>query len=120
MGLAHFPPYLVLFIVAALTLAVGAFISNTACAATLIQIAIPLALVLQIDPTLLVVIIAIASSVDFALVVGTPPTMMAFSIGLFRVKEIVRRGLLLDLIGLLILSFGMIWIWQWLGVVQFP
>ena len=119
-GLAQQPPFLVIFLVAALTLVIGAFISNTACAAMLIPIAIPLAQVLQIDPRLLVAVIAIASSVDFALVVGTPPTMMAYSTGLFRVKEIVRRGLLLDLIGLLILSFGVIWIWRLLGVISLP
>lgn len=119
-GLSQQPAFLVIFLVAALTLVIGAFISNTACAAMLIPIAIPLAQVLQIDPRLLVAVIAIASSVDFALVVGTPPTMMAYSTGLFRVPEIVRRGLLLDLIGLLILSFGVIWIWRLLGVVSLP
>jgi di/tricarboxylate transporter len=66
-----------------------------------------------------VAIIAIASSIDFALVVGTPPTMMACSTGLFKTKEIFKRGIVLDLIGLLILCFGVIWVWQFLGVVAF-
>jgi sodium-dependent dicarboxylate transporter 2/3/5 len=66
-----------------------------------------------------VAVIAIASSIDFALVVGTPPTMMAYSTGYFKVKDIFKRGVVLDLIGVLILSFGVIWIWQWLGVLDF-
>jgi len=74
---------------------------------------------LQIDPRLLVIIIAISSSIDFALVVGTPPTMMAYATGLFQVREIFKRGLILDLVGLLLLSFGVIWIWRLLGAVTF-
>jgi len=118
-GLANQPPLLVIFFVAALTLFIGAFISNTACAAMLIPLAIPLAQIIHLDPRLLVAVIAIASSIDFALVVGTPPTMLAYSTGYFSVKDIFKRGVLLDLISVLILSFGVIWIWRWLGVVDF-
>ena len=71
------------------------------------------------DPRLLVVIIAIASSIDFALVVGTPPTMMAYATGYFQVQDIFKRGVALDIIGMLLLSFGIIWIWRLLGMVTF-
>jgi sodium-dependent dicarboxylate transporter 2/3/5 len=116
-GLTTFSPLLVILLVAGLTLLAGAFISNTACAAMLIPLAIPLARILHIDPRLLVAVVAIASSIDFALVIGTPPTMMAYATGFFTTKEIFKRGIVLDLIGLLLLSLGVIWIWQWLGVV---
>jgi sodium-dependent dicarboxylate transporter 2/3/5 len=115
----NLPPLLVVFFVAGLTLLIGAVISNTACAAMLIPLAIPLAQILHLDPRLLVAVVAIASSIDFALVVGTPPTMMAYSTGLFEAKEIFKRGIVLDIIGILVLSFGVIWIWRWLGVISF-
>ncbi len=118
-GLVTLPPLLVVFFVGGLTLLIGAFISNTACAAMLIPLAIPLAQILHMDPRLLVAVVAIASSIDFALVVGTPPTMMAYSTGLFETKEIFKRGIVLDVIGILVLSFGVIWIWRWLGVITF-
>lgn len=116
-GLSHLPQFLVIFLVAGLTLLIGAFISNTACAAMMIPLAIPLAQLLRIDPRLMVAVIAIGSSVDFALVIGTPPTMLAYSTGLFETSEIFKRGIVLDLIGVLLLSFGMVWIWNLLGVV---
>jgi sodium-dependent dicarboxylate transporter 2/3/5 len=116
-GLSHLPAPLVIFLVAAFTLVTGAFISNTACAAMLIPLAIPLAQILGLDPRLLVAVVAIASSIDFALVIGTPPTMLAYSTGLFQTKEIFRRGIVLDIIGVLILSFVVIWIWRLLGAV---
>jgi sodium-dependent dicarboxylate transporter 2/3/5 len=116
-GLSALPNILVIALVAGLTLLIGAFISNTACAAMLVPLAIPLAQILQIDPRLMVAVVAIASSIDFALVIGTPPTMLAYSTGYFETREIFRRGIILDVIGALLLSFGVIWIWDLLGVV---
>lgn len=84
----------------------------------LIPLAIPLAQLLGLDPRLLVAMVAIASSIDFALVVGTPPTMFAYATGAFRTTEVFKRGILLDLLGVLLLSFGIIWIWWLLGTVR--
>ena len=42
---------------------------------------------------------------------------LAYSTGLFETKEIFRRGILLDFLGVVILSFVVIWIWKLLGVV---
>lgn len=117
-GLSALPALVVIFLVASLTLLIGAFISNTACAAMLIPLAIPLAQLLGLDPRLLVVVVAIASSIDFALVVGTPPTMMAYATGFFRTSEIFRRGIVVDLLGVLLLSFVVVWIWWLLGFVR--
>ncbi|MBN1265275.1 MAG: DASS family sodium-coupled anion symporter [Anaerolineales bacterium] len=116
-GLAALPQLLVIFLVAGMTLLIGAFISNTACAAMLIPLAIPLAQLLHIDPRLMVVVVAIASSIDFALIIGTPPTMLAYSTGLFDTSEIFRRGIVLDLVGVLLLTTVMVWIWNILGVI---
>jgi sodium-dependent dicarboxylate transporter 2/3/5 len=118
-GMNALPTYLVIVLIAGVTVLIGAFISNTACAAMLIPIAIPLAQMLNLDPRLIVTIIAISCSVDFALVTGTPPTMIVYSTGMFTVGEIFRRGLVVDLIGALLLSFGVVWIWSWLGIVNF-
>ncbi len=117
-GLNTLPTLLVIFLVASLTLLIGAFISNTACAAMLIPLAIPLAQLLGLDPRLLVAVVAIGSSIDFALVVGTPPTMMAYATGYFRTSEIFRRGIVVDLLGVLLLSFAAVWIWWLLGFVS--
>ena len=67
--------------------------------------------------TLMVLVVAIASSVDFALVIGTPPTMLAYSTRLYTPAQIFRVGIVLDLVGILLLSFVMVWIWSLLGVI---
>ena len=103
-GLANLPAIFVVLLISGLTLLIGGIYLQYSLCAMLIPMAIPLAQILQIDPRLLVGVIAIASSMDFALVVGTPPTMMAYSTGFFGTKEIFRRGIFLDVLSILVLT----------------
>ena len=85
--------------------------------ATLIPLAIPLAGIIGVDPVLLVIVVAIASSVDFARVIGTPPTMLAYSTELFTVPEILRKGAALDAVGIALLIALVLPIWHLVGLV---
>lgn len=115
--LSSLPTALAVAAVATLALALTTVASNTASAAILIPLTIPLAAVLGIEPTILVVVVAIASSIDFALVIGTPPTMIAYSTGLYTAGQILRIGVVLDLVGLGLLVTAVVAIWQLLGIV---
>ena len=115
-ALSVLPTWLGVAMVGVVALALTAAASNTASAAMLIPLAIPLAGVLGVDPVLLVLIVAIASSIDFALVIGTPPTMIAYSTGLFTTKGIFRVGIVLDLIGIVLLVTAVAWFWSVLGL----
>jgi sodium-dependent dicarboxylate transporter 2/3/5 len=116
-GLGGVPAAVGVGIVAAVTLALTTVASNTATAAMMVPLAIPLAGILGVRPTLLVLVVAIASSIDFALVIGTPPTMIAYSTGLFSTREIFRTGIVLDLAGLGILVTVVVAIWRLLGLL---
>lgn len=102
--LHNFPPILLLFCLGLLALILTAIASNTASAAILIPIVMPLGLVLGFNPAVLAIYVAIISSVDFAIIIGTPPTMMAYSTNYFEVKEIFTIGVVVDFIGLLIVT----------------
>lgn len=115
--LGALPPWVGLAAVAALTLGLTAVASNTVTAAMLIPLALPLASVLGGDPTQFVIVIAIASAIDFALVVGTPPTMIAYATELFTAREIFRVGCVLDVIGITLLLTAVAWLWQLFGLV---
>jgi solute carrier family 13 (sodium-dependent dicarboxylate transporter), member 2/3/5 len=116
-GLAAIPAPLAILLVASVTLGLTMVASNTAAAAMLVPLAIPLAGITGVDPVLMVLVVAIASSVDFALVIGTPPTMLAYSTRLYTPAQIFRVGIALDLVGILLLSFVMVWVWSLLGVL---
>ena len=91
-GLVDLPTPVAIASVAAAALAFTTVASNTAAAATLIPLAIPLAGLIGIDPVVLVLVVALASSIDFALVIGTPPTTLAHDTGLFTSGEIMAKG----------------------------
>lgn len=111
------PEVLALTAVAIFALALTTVASNTAAAATLIPLAVPLAGLIGVDPVLLVMVVAIASSIDFALVIGTPPTMLAYSTNLFSVGEILRKGAALDAIGIALLIAVVVPLWRLMGVI---
>jgi sodium-dependent dicarboxylate transporter 2/3/5 len=115
-GLAAVPAPIAIAAVAAVTLGLTTVASNTASAAMIIPLVIPLSAIIGVDATLLVMVVAIASSIDFALVIGTPPTLLAYSTRLFTTGQIFRIGIVLDLVGLLLLVTVISWLWGLLGV----
>jgi di/tricarboxylate transporter len=60
--------------------------------------------------------VAIATSIDFALVIGTPPTMLAYSTRLFTVGEILRKGAILDIVGIVMLVLVVVPFWRLIGL----
>ena len=115
--LSALPAFVGIAAVAAVALLLTTVASNTATAAIMIPLAIPLAGVLGVSPVLLVIVVAVASSIDFALVIGTPPTMIAYSTDLFSTREIFRVGIVLDAVGLGVLVTAVIGIWRALGIL---
>jgi sodium-dependent dicarboxylate transporter 2/3/5 len=116
-GLGGASELLAITAVAVVALGLTTVASNTAAAATLIPLAIPLAGIIGVEPVLLVVVVAVASSIDFALVIGTPPTMIAYSTGLFTASEILRKGAPLNAVGIALLVVVVVPIWKLLGLV---
>lgn len=116
-GVETLPNWIAVAAVAAIGLLLTAVASNTASAATLIPLTIPVAALIGADPVLLAVVVALATSLDFALVIGTPPTMLAHSTGLFTAREILRLGIVLDLVALVLLVTAVTAIWRMLGLV---
>lgn len=116
-GVGGWPELLAVTAVAFAALGLTTVASNTAAAATLIPLAIPLSSIVGVEPILLVAVVAIATSVDFALVIGTPPTMLAYSTKLFTVPEILRKGAALDVVAIAVLVLVVVPIWRLIGLV---
>lgn len=89
--------FLILLILVYFGILVTMIVSNTASAAILVPLMIPVAKGLGIDVKMMAGLIAIAVSLDFMMPVGTPPNAIAYSTGLVRVKEMVRNGVVMNL-----------------------
>jgi sodium-dependent dicarboxylate transporter 2/3/5 len=71
--------------------------SNTASAAILIPLMLPLSSSLGIDMKSIALLIAIAVSLDFMMPVGTPPSAIAYSTGVVNVREMIKNGFMVNI-----------------------
>ncbi|GGG28453.1 membrane protein [Lysinibacillus alkalisoli] len=95
------------------------FASATSLASALIPIVLALATTLQSDvnPVGFVLIQQFVISFGFLLPVSAPQNMLAYGTGAFSVKDFVKTGVPLTIIGyLLILLFSATY-WQWIGLL---
>ena len=78
--------------------------SNTATTTLLMPILAAAAIGAGADPKLLMVPAAISASCAFMLPVATPPNVIMFSTGRIPIKVMVREGVVLNLLGVLLIS----------------
>ncbi len=79
--------------------------SNTATTGTFLPIVAALAVGIEVNPLILTIPVALASSCAFMLPVATPPNAIIYSSGYIRIPEMARAGLALNVIGTVIVSF---------------
>jgi len=93
------PEVVTILIVAYASLGVSVIASNTASAGIFLPIAISLGTTAGISPVVLAVVVGITTSLDFMLPVGTPPNAIAYSTGKVKMGEMIKAGLILDIVG---------------------
>lgn len=99
-----YPPLIIIITIITFSILLGAFASNTATAAILVPVLIPLATVVNFSPKTLAMLGGIAVSLDFLLPVGTPPNAIAYSTGKVSIKEMLKAGILLTIISIIVLA----------------
>jgi len=82
------------------------FMSNVALVTIFVPVVFGIADGLHFDPLMLALPVTFAASCAFAFPISTPPNAIVFSSGYIKMKDMVRAGLLLDLICLGII-FGL-------------
>ncbi len=101
-GAGALPLLVLLLIVAAVIVFLTELTSNTATAAAFIPILAGLAVAVQIDPVVLTITAALAASCAFMLPVATPPNAVVFGSGRIRMGEMVRAGVVLNMVVILV------------------
>jgi sodium-dependent dicarboxylate transporter 2/3/5 len=108
-GLQHAPVLVFIVALTGFVVMLTEVASNTASSALLIPLFIVVAQNFAIPPQLISVLIAIAASCAFMLPVATPPNAIVFGSGLVPQREMMKVGLVLNLVMTLLISSG-IWI----------
>ncbi len=78
--------------------------SNLATTATLLPVMAALAMELGVTPVMLTVPVALAASCAFMLPVATPPNAIVYGSGMLTIPQMVKAGLVLNLVGIVLLS----------------
>lgn len=102
-GQGHLDIWLIVLITTAIVLFLTELMSNVALVTIFIPVIIGIAQGLGINPLLLVVPATIASSCAFMMPISTPPNAIVFSSGHIKIKDMMRAGLLLNLVAIVVL-----------------
>ncbi|MAQ75636.1 MAG: anion transporter [Aquimarina sp.] len=118
-----FPVILMLLGIIAVVNFLTEITSNVATAAMLMPVLAALALSIDVHPYLLMIGATIAASCAFMLPVATPPNAVVFGSGMITIKEMVKAGLLMNLISIavatLIVYFILPVVWS-IDIGTFP
>jgi sodium-dependent dicarboxylate transporter 2/3/5 len=87
---------------AVFVLALTEFASNTAVANVLVPIAYNFAKGTNLNPSALSAVVAISSSGAFMFPVATPPNMLVYSFGLVSLRDLLRFGLIMNILALIL------------------
>jgi solute carrier family 13 (sodium-dependent dicarboxylate transporter), member 2/3/5 len=90
------------------------FASNVAAAASFVPVVAGVAGVMEVDPLWLVIPAALAATWGFMMPSGTPPNAIAFATGYVRIREMVRAGLWIDLLGMIAIPLA-----TWIALTVF-
>jgi sodium-dependent dicarboxylate transporter 2/3/5 len=99
----NIPLWLLVLILTSLALFLTEIMSNVALTTIAIPMVLSIATGLDIDPLLLAIPVAMATSCAFMMPISTPPNAIVFSSGYINIKQMVRAGFLLNLIAVIVL-----------------
>jgi len=109
-------PFLVLAVFAVLAVFLSNVMSNAATTAVILPMALVAMVAMGFSAVIPVYTIAMVSAFAFMFPVGTPGAAMVYNTGYIDIKEFIKAGLILNLIGIAVfLTIGLAW-WRFLGL----
>lgn len=104
----NYPLWMLIGVLAILITLLSELASNVATITLMLPILSSLAVAINVDPVKLMVPATFAASFGFMLVIATAPNTIAYATGLFQSKQLLKAGLLLNLVGITLLTLAMV------------
>ncbi|XP_007936540.1 solute carrier family 13 member 3 [Orycteropus afer afer] len=104
--LENVPPMLAVLLITVVIAFFTEFASNTAATIIFLPVLAELAIRLRVNPLYVMIPGTVGCSYAFMLPVSTPPNSIAFASGHLMVKDMVRTGFLMNLMGVLLLNLA--------------
>lgn len=99
--------YLLIFGMCILVTIISEFASNVACIQLMLPILLALQKTMDVHPLLLMIPATLAASLGFMLPVATAPNTIVFGSHRVQVKDMLKAGLILDIVGILLITLTM-------------
>jgi sodium-dependent dicarboxylate transporter 2/3/5 len=109
-GLEGMPPFVMILMLCASITFLTELTSNTATTEMILPILASVGIAMQINPLLLMIPATISASCAFMMPVATPPNAIIFGSGRIRIGEMARAGIVINLIGVLVISLIFYWV----------
>lgn len=116
-GLTGTNPYVILLILLIITVAMTEIMSHAAAVALMLPIGAGMASVTGMSVLVMSMAIALAGGFGYALLMGTPGNIMTYSTGYFKQKDILKTGIIADLMGVCVVFIMAAFLWPLMGVV---
>lgn len=110
------PPLLLVFLICGALTFLTELSSNTATTEMALPVLGPMAVAIGDDPLLLMIPATLSASCAFMLPVATPPNAIAFATGELRMADMVRGGILLNLIGMILITAAVYFLGHVIGI----
>ena len=111
-GQSSFNIWLILGLII-VTVLLSEFMSNVALVQIFVPVIFGIADGMQINPIMLAMPVTLAASIGFMFPIATPPNAIVFSSGYIRMKDMVRAGVLLDLVSIIICFLASFTLVKW-------
>ncbi|MDH5474973.1 MAG: DASS family sodium-coupled anion symporter [Cyclobacteriaceae bacterium] len=110
----HMVLWVVIAILTAIMLFMTELMSNVALTTIFIPVVIGIASGLGVSPFYLVVPVTMAASCAFMMPISTPPNAVVFSSGFIRIRDMMKAGVILNLISIVVLVIAALTIVKWI------
>ena len=97
-------PWLLYLLVSVFVIYLTELVSNTASAALLVPLFMPVAIAVDADPVVTAAIIGVAASCAFMLPVATPPNALVFGTGCIPQQQMIRAGMRINVIAAVLIA----------------
>lgn len=103
-GFSHVNGFVLVLMVVVVSIFLSEVMSNVAQVIVLSPVLAALADALQLDPLLLGIPMTLAASAAAMMPMGTPPNAIVFSSGHIKLKDMLRAGLVMNLISIVLIT----------------
>jgi len=112
LSVAHLTPIMILLVIAFVMTFTTEITSNTALTSLMLPVIYSVATQSSIDTTLFMMVATICASYAFMLPIATPPNAIAMGSGAVEVKNMLRYGFILNLIGIFCITIIARFFWS--------